>query len=235
MNTHNACFFFKQSITIEVVYVYPMIGDYSPAAKEFVQSYVDHEALIEHEMTVVCNGASPTQEAIDLFAKVPNIRFIQHDNSGYDIGAFQKASSVSKADMIVFFGSSAYIKRTGWLNRMAQVFMHYGVGQYGAMGNRGDSLSIFPHIRTTGFWTSPSLFNSYPHKVTKPEQRFPFEHGQNCFTSWVYKQGLENWVVTYSNEYLWENWDCPNGYHNGSQSELLCGDKVTKPPYYHTP
>ena len=236
-----SCFLIKQeggssrSLSIEVVYVYPMVGDYSSQARAFANSYLSNEPCAEHITTVVCNGGSPNQQAVELFSKFPGIRFIEHDNSGYDIGAFQRASSQSTADMIVFFGTSAYVRRKGWLQRMAQVFASYGQGQYGAMGNRGNFQSVFPHIRTTGFWTTPDLFNSYPTKITKPEQRFPFEHGPHCFTSWVTKKGFNSWVVTYSGIYLWENWDCPNGFHNGSQSELLCGDKITRPPYYHTP
>lgn len=224
------------SLKVEVVYVYPMLADYHAYAQTFVDSYLQNDPLIEHQLTVVCNGAQPNDKVKELFSKLPNVMFLVHDNSGYDIGAFQKASSKSLADMIVFFGATSYVKGKGWLLRMAQAFLKLGPAQYGAMGNRGTpQCNVFPHIRTTGFWTAPHLFNAYPAKITRPEQRFPFEHGPNCFTTWLTRRGVSSWVVTHSAEYAWEQWDCPNGFHNGTQSDLLCGDRVTKPPHYHTP
>ena len=221
---------------VEVVYVYPTVAGngYDHYAERFVESYLKNPPSVEHTTTVVCNGNPASLEMKGLFSLMQSTKFLVHDNSGYDIGAYQAASRESAADMIVFFGASAYIRKPGWLLRMVRAFDTHGEAQYGCMGNRGDA-GVRPHLRTTGIWCSPKLFNSYPHQITKPEQRHPFEHGPQCFTTFVTNRGLKNWVVTASGDWLWASWDdIPNGFHRGDQSDLLTGDHLSEPPYYHT-
>jgi hypothetical protein len=137
----------------------------------------------------------------------------------------------------VFFGASAYLKRAGWLNRMVEAREHHGEGLYGCMGNRGHiAVGVHPHIRTTGFWISSALFNSYPHAITRPEQRYGFEHGPDSLTSWTYRQGKRVMVVGWSGCYEQGRWDSiPNGFHRGNQSDLLSGDRNSEPPYHPVP
>ncbi len=225
-------------MNIELVYCYPMAGgQFDTLAEQFVSSYLQNDPMMEHSTTVVCNGhhQSPNCDVRGLFACLPDVKFIEHDNSGYDIGAFQRASNESLADFIIFFGASAYVKGKGWLYRYAEAYSKYGEAQYGAMGHRGAMPGVYPHIRTTGLGCSPKLFNQYPIKITDRSARYPFEHGPECFTNWISRMGLKSWVVVHTGEFLWENWDLiPNGYHRGDQSNLLSGDRVSRPPYYHT-
>ncbi len=221
----------------EVVYVYPTIlGDgYTAHAERFLSSYLEHPPMIAHRSTIVCNGAAPSLEQRALFSMLPEVKFITGSDAGYDISAYQEASAQSSADMIVFFGGTAYVRIDGWLLRMARAMERHGEAQYGCMANRGSG-GVFPHLRTTGFWCSPKLFNEYPHKVTKPEERYPFEHGPNCFTEFVRRRGLKNWLVLVSGEYLWEQWDsAPEGFHRGGQRDMLSGDHLSEPPYHTCP
>lgn len=72
--------------------------------------------------------------------------------------------------------------------------------------------------------------------VTRPEQRYPFEHGSNNLTQWVRNQNLRAYVVDADNSWEYPHWnDGPQGYHRGSQQALLIGDRLTQPPYYHVP
>lgn len=226
-------------MNIEIVYCHPMVGagDWQGLAEQFVASYLANDPMIEHTTTVVCNGMPPSHDTKGLFASLPGLQFLNHDNSGYDLGAFQKASAQSAADMIVFFGASAYVKGRGWLLRMAQAFCKHGEAQYGCMGNCGvPHVSVYPHLRTTGIWCSPALFNAYPMKARYPQDRYIIEHGPGCLSMWVKGSGLKNWVVTHSGEWLHEHWDMiPNGFHRGDQSDLLSGDRLCRPPYYHIP
>jgi hypothetical protein len=221
---------------IIVVYVFPMngAGAYMDLAIRFLTSYHEHPAGLDHEFLVVCNGAPVTDEARFLFDSVPNVRYMQHDNSGYDIGAFQKSARENPCDLMLFFGVTAYIRGPQWLKRVWDSYQKHGDTLYGVMGNRGDGrFRIYPHIRTTGFWMSPALLNKYPHVISRPEQRYGFEHGKECLTSWIKKRGLIPWVVSFSGEYQWEQWDSfPNGFHRGDQSDLIFGDKNSCPPYY---
>lgn len=221
---------------IGIVYVYPafMGSRYEEYAMRFLKSYHDNPPGIEHDSIVALNGVKQTSELCCMFSGLMNCSFLEHDNSGYDIGAFQHAARKFPCDMMVFFGASTYFVNPGWLIRMATSFQRHGDTLYGAMGNRGvQNLGVWPHIRTTAFWMRPDLLNNYPQIVTRPEQRHPFEHGQNCLTSWVRGQGKIVWVVTWTNELTMANWDDdPNGFHRGNQMALLAGDHMCEPPYY---
>jgi hypothetical protein len=237
------CFFIAEPLMkIALVYVYPLDGkqNFAPLAAQFVASYQQHPPGHEHETIIVCNGERAADTSKALFNPLPNVSFIDHDNSGWDIGAFQCAASKSDADIMIFCGSHTYFRKRGWMLRMRDVFEQFGNSLYGSTGNQGDSgFNVYPHVRTTGFWCSPAMMAQYPLKVTQPGaggQRYEMEHGQQCLTGWFVRQGKQALVV---------GWDCvhevtncnaiPNGFHNGDQSNVLVGDRLTAPPYYHTP
>jgi hypothetical protein len=223
-------------VKLSIVYVYPLIGSehYLNLAVRFLKTYHEHPPGMDHESIVVCNGGAPTEEATFIFGSLPNVKFLHHDNSGYDCGAHQHASRDHPADLMVFFGASAYLKREGWLKRMLEAYLAHGPGLYGSMGNRGHlAIGVHPHIRTTGFWTSSELFNAYPHRISRPDQRYGFEHGPDCITSWMYRQKKRVMVVGWSGCYEQGMWDAiPNGYHRGDQSDILSGDRNSEPPFW---
>lgn len=221
---------------IAVVYVYAG-KTYENYALRFLQTYNQFPAALDHESIVVCNGIRATSETECLFSSLRNCRLIEHDNSGYDIGAYQLAARTVPCDVMLFFGASTYIRGAGWLLPVANSFKRHGNALYGVMGNGGDMrVNVFPHIRTTGFWLPPSLLNQYPVKVTRPEQRFPFEHGSNCLTQWTRNQGLGVWLVTWQGDYpMSQSEQIPNGFHRGNQSALLFGDRLSEPPFYAVP
>lgn len=219
-----------------MVYVYPLLGGkYRDWARRFVASYQRHPPDYPHDSIVVLNGGRVTAEAQQLFRPLMNLRFLTHDNSGYDIGAFQRAARTwPQYDIMAFFGTSSYLKGRGWMRRVVESSRKHGLGLYGVMGNRGDG-PVMPHIRTTAFWIKPELLNRYPQQVNHPQNRYEFEHGRTCLAEWLRKQGLPRLVVTWDNEYEWKDWDSfPNGFHRGDQSALLAGDRLTEPPYYAT-
>jgi hypothetical protein len=226
-------------MTVAIVYIYPPNAgpQYVDYALRFVKSYNENPPAIAHDSIIVLNGCRRTTEIECLFSSLQNVKFLEHDNSGYDIGGFQAASRQFPADLMVFFGNSTYFKRPGWLLRMLQAKIKHGEALYGGHGNRGVSFyHVHPHVRSTGFWLSSALMNQYPMRVTRADQRYAWEHGPACLTSWVYKRGLKVWLVSWSGEYEWKDWDSvPNGYHKGDQSALLFGDRLTEPPHHPVP
>lgn len=201
----------------------------------FVQSYQENKAGYPHESVVVCNGGSADRNIQAMFAPLERLNFYKHDNSGYDIGAFQAVSRLrADSDLIVFFSASTFFKGNGWLARMVESYAKHGQTLYGVMGHTGDpGVGVYPHIRTTGFWIPPVLFNQYPIRVTLARQRYPFEHGRECLTNWVFSIGLTPWVVTWDGEYTKRDWGTiPDGYRHGNESGLLCGDRLNLPPFW---
>lgn len=171
-----------------------------------------------------------------MFGSLPNCGFIEHDNSGQDCGAFQYAAKNIPADMMVFFGTHTYFKRPGWLKRMVDTFNQYGqMHLYGSTGNQGDArFNVYPHIRTTAFWCSPSIINECPLRVTHNGLRYLWEHGPDGLTSWVIKENRRAWIVAWDNVYPLHICDSiPEGFHRGNQTNVLVGDRLTAPPYWH--
>lgn len=209
-------------------------------AHEFAASYQRNPPGMDHDTLVVCNGAPATDPSKALFNALPNVTFIDHDNSGWDIGAFQLAARTVDCDLMLFLGSHAYFRKPGWLSRMVEVVAEKGNTLYGSTGNQGDPRSnVFPHVRTTGFWCHPSLMASYPHSVTEGGtggKRYDFEHGPSCFTSWVISQGMQPYIVGWNGIVPIESCDSlPDGFHQNQQENLLVGDRLCKPPYWHAP
>ena len=233
--TLGQCFLLNRKIVI--VYVYPEDGrgQHGAYAQRFVDSYNQFPAGIDHDTLVVCNGAPVTEGCKARFASLPNLFFLEHDDSGWDIGAYQLAARTVPCDMMVFLGGSTFFRRAGWLARMYQAFQSHGNAQYGAMGNRGNiPFNVWPHIRSTAFWCHPALLAAYPYRISRYEQRHPFEHGRDCFSEWVKRSGLLNWVITWTTEYQESMWDNTQaGFHRGDQSDLLAYDRICEPPYYN--
>ena len=80
-------------MTATVVYVYPVCApQYEHYALRFLDSYHRFPPAVQHDTVVVLNGCRENAETQCLFASLPRLRFLEHDNSGYDIGAFQHAA-----------------------------------------------------------------------------------------------------------------------------------------------
>jgi hypothetical protein len=225
---------------ITLVYVYPHNG-MNPVhrvnAERFLDTYRMWPAGEPHRMIVVSNGAEPNDRTRNLFAGV-QAEFFVHDNSGYDIGAFQHvARDHGGDDLMVFFGNSAYLRGLGWLTRMRETFEAGGDLLYGSMVHGGViPVGVWPHVRTTGFWMSPKLLMRYPILVATPQQRYPFEHGKHCLTMWLAQNGSGAVCVTFNGIYEIGEWSSiPQGYHNGKQEQMITGDRMSCPPYYPYP
>lgn len=219
-------------MSVTVVYVFPVCAGqkYLEYAVRFLTTYAEYHPGIDHETVIACNGGDPGDEIKFMFSVMPNVKFMVRNNDAYDIGAYQQAAKEYPCDLMVFFGATTYLKGAGWLVRMIQVFLKHGPGVYGVMANRGNqSAGVWPHLRTTGFWCPPDLINRFPHKITKTEERYAWEHGRHCFFNWVKSQRLPVMAVSWTGEYNWAEWDSyPNGFHRGDQSALMCGDRLSE-------
>lgn len=220
-------------LSIHVLYVHvPSDPTHLQWANRFINSYNDFDPGISHRVIVLCNGSRPNVDTHRLFGE--NVSYYQHDDTGWDIGAYQAYCHAAQCDMVVCLGGSTYCRRNGWLLNMARAFCEFGKNNlYGAMGNLGALPHVHSHVRSTGFWCSPSLMNAYPIRVRNQDQRYPFEHGKDCISNWCKRSGRQVLVVDADGVYEFPHYhDSPNGYHKGDQSALLIGDRLTEPPYY---
>lgn len=219
-----------------VVYVYPLNGHqgHFDRAMKFMNTYHGLPPGVDHETIIVSNGAEVNDEMRFMFSELPGLQIIAGDDSAYDISAYQLAARVSTADLMVFLGGNSYIRRAGWLLRVKQSVEKNGDTLYGCTGNTGNmSCSVYPHVRTTGFWMSRKLFNSYPHRITRLDQRYEFEHGRTGLTTWCVAHNRQPWIVAMDGDYHLMNCNTiPNGYHRGDQSNVMIGDRLTCPPFH---
>lgn len=188
---------------VVIAYCYPSLNrnTYDPMARRFVQTYQDHPpGVLPHEIHVLVNGQ--VHAGIEkLFSPLP-VQLLQHDNSGKDVGAYQMAAARIPCDLMVCLGSPLHFHKDGWLDRIIRVYEDNGPGLYGAWGFRQPK----PHIRTTAFWITPELLQSYPHPVANHD-RYEFEHGRNSITAWVGHLGFPRLVVTWDGVYHQPEWD----------------------------
>jgi hypothetical protein len=224
---------------IAIVYIYPEAGGngHFERALNFVQSYHQCEPRVEHDTVIICNGGKADDETKYLFESLPNCTFLEHDDSGFDIGGYQLAAKSYPCDLMVFLGGNSYIRGPGWLRRIANVFQEQGDNLYGCTGNQGDMrFGVFPHVRTTGFWCSPKLINDHPLRVTDNSQRYPYEHGPNGLTTWALRTGRQAFIVGWNEIRDVHSCDSmPEGFHQGQQANIIIGDRLTAPPYHHCP
>ena len=190
-------------------------------------------ASVPHTNTVIWNGVSRDVSSLELFKMLPDVKIIQHDNSGWDIGAFIGASKCSDADMMVCVGSNIHFSRGGWLERVVDVWGKYGPGLYGTSA----SFEISPHINTTGFCCSTEMLDEYPYPVKTKQGRYNFEHGhhgrstgimetdtnvQMTFWKRLHHAGFPVMLVTWDGEWEWWDWRTPpNIFRRGDQSNML--------------
>lgn len=206
---------------ILIAYVCPTEpGEHLDLAARFVATYHAYPPGVPHSTVILSNGGYPTNEMRVLFSTlgIPHDYFI-HDDSGFDIGAFQALShSKPDCDFCLYLGGPAHFKRAGWLKRMAEVWSRSGPNLYGSL----TSYQITPHIVTSGFWCDPALVRAYPKKVVTYKERSEFEHWPTSLTYLAFGLGMNPKLVTWDGEYPVQHWRTPpNIFRRGDQSNCL--------------
>jgi hypothetical protein len=191
-------------VNVAVVYCYPLVkmGVYYPLAKRFADTWRLHPPRMAHELHVVCNGGPASGLDRKPFDGI-QAEFHNRGNFGWDIGAFQLAAEVVKADLIVFLGANVHFHKDNWLERMSDAYVENGPNLYGCWAY----LSPNWHVRTTCFWCAPELLSSYPIIVGSDRgSRYQFEHGDKSFTRHVLSAGLEAIMVTWAGWFPFSQW-----------------------------
>jgi hypothetical protein len=207
---------------VAVVFVYPVFGKHhDDFARLFAEDYQKYPAGYEHTLYVVSNGGPPTVRMKEVLTGIP-CQFLEHDDSGWDIGAYQKAVEVISCDLVVLLGGTVYFEKPNWLHRMVEAYLKHGPHLYGAFACRQPKI----HIRTTGFWMPPELLRRYPHRITTVEERYHFEWNKYNFTQWVVDSGRKAILATWSTEIESKDWEPVAGYYGSRiDGDCLIGDK----------
>ena len=202
-----------------VVYVFPQVKVhvYQSMADRFARTSRQFPGGADHELHVMLNGASPEfPGAVNLesFGSLP-LQPHYYNNLGWDVGAFQWAAENIPCDLMVCLGAPVHFHWSGWLERMIDTYLRLGPGLYGCWAY------VFPtaHIRTTAFWCSPELLQSYPEVVgSSRPSRYAWEHGKHSFTAHVMKSRFPCAMVTRNQVFEYGRW---NGNAPGTDRSLL--------------
>lgn len=194
-------------------------------ASRFVTSYHNFPPEMDHDIIIVSNGGKPSGQTRALFSSMKNIRIVENDNIGLDIGAFQKFAGLVDCDLMLCLGASIYFHRNGWLKRLVEAWREKGRGVYGTACNYENS----PHIRPSFIMFDPKLLQAYPYKIQGRKDCLAFENGRwnkkMNFTLWSEKLGFPNWMVTWDGIYGIREWDKPNNvFRKGDQLSMLALD-----------
>ena len=187
-------------------------------ADTFLESYRSNPPGYDHETTIVFNCGPASESQKEKFRFMPNVKFYEHDDSGWDIGGYIAASKHIHTDIAVYFGTASFVQHAGYMARMVEAYKKHGVGFYGSLG----TYEVRPHLVTSGFWCDPSFVATYPVPVNTKPERYEFEHGRDALWRRVARQGLPAMLVTWDGEYEWLDWRRPeNIYRRGDQSNCL--------------
>jgi len=193
-------------VNVAVVYVWPQlkVNQYYPLALRFAQTWLRFPPGSEdHTLYIIGNGGEVPMLARAPFAPIPGCQFREHDNTGWDIGAFQSASETIPGDLLVCLGAPVHFHHSGWLDRMVDSYLVHGPALYGCWAY----LSPNWHVRTTAFWCPPELLNAYPYTIgSGRKSRYEFEHGGNSFTRFVLGAGFDCNLVTWDGVYPFDQW-----------------------------
>ena len=198
-------------MNIAVVYVYPQVSlrTYFPLAGRFATTWKQFPPGAEpHTLYVIGNGSEVPAAYREPFTGIPCV-WGSHDNSGWDVGLFQWAAEHIPCDLLVCLGAPVHFYRTGWLDRIVDVYLNSGPGLYGCWGV---PYRASDHIRTTAFWVTPELMYAYPFMAgSLRESRYAFEHGPNSITRWAEQQGFPPLMVTFDAVYARDQWANADG------------------------
>jgi hypothetical protein len=208
---------------VAVIYIYPLGNPaYEAAARRFVSTYAEFEGQRRHTLYVVLNGEGPAEAAVRLFDGL-SAAFIRHDDTGWDIGAFQACAREIECDVMVCLGGNTYFRRAGWLDRMIAAVEEKGDGLYGSAA----SYTPTSHVRTAAFWCDPALIRAYDTPVRTYQDRYDFEHGPRSITRRAQESGLGCWVVTWDAISPEAEWRTPADiYWRGDQRNCLAYDRL---------
>lgn len=191
-------------MNIAVAYVYPLsqLRKWYPLAVRFADSYGQFPAGYPHELHILCNGGLPSGNEIKMFDRIKP-KFHYYDNTGWDIGAFQKFADLTTCDLLVCMGAYTHFHRSGWMEKIVDAYLDSGPGLYGCAAY----LSPNWHVRTTTFWCPPEILRSYPAYIgTSRQSRYEFEHGNTSFTRHVLKLGFPCRVVCWDGCWPFDQW-----------------------------
>lgn len=197
---------------------------YDQEVQDFVRSYRDHDAGVDHDLVVLVKSDEPATKWMR--DQLPEAEFKSVGPGGYDIGPFvAEAEDRQRADRLVLLGLYCRILDHDWLRKLAEA---------GPLASCTGSREIGPatgefsaHLRTAGISIRPDLLRNWPVVQSKAEC-WRFEHGPESIYRVARQRGIDGVVVGRDGiAYPEDQWQASRTYRWGGQANLLIADHVT--------
>lgn len=203
--------------------------------EQFVESYKNFSAGIEHNLIILIKKSTPRYfyNRIVEYTKKNNLKHIKLSDDGLDIGAFMLAAKELQGEYMFCIGSGMTILCDDWLLKFDNAFKNDEKIQLaGAMGSYAQGHSDRfpnPHIRTCAFMMKRNLFLQYAASHKFPETKedtWEIEHGADSLTNFVLNQGGQTVVVVNNdgNVFYTADWEKAQAYIT-LESKAIMDDK----------
>lgn len=229
-------------VTIAVAFLARGAGeDWRGSCERFLNSYRKRSPGVEHSLYVIFKGfvdAVALDQARNLFSVVHHTAVFLDDDK-LDIGAYVEWANKIDEDLICVLNTPSEILAENWLQKLAVNLALPNIGIVGATGSYESlnelnrSFPIFPniHIRSTTFMIDRKLFC----RITKglviaaKIDAYFFESGPQSMTRQILTMGREILLVGRNGRgYSPRWWPTSDTFRQGTQSNLLVGDKQTR-------
>ncbi len=226
--------------------------------REFLRSYRQHPAGIEHDLVLVLNGAGTTP-AVDLLpVELVDVehRLIVLQRPVLDLDAYLETAARLRHANVCFLNSYAVALADGWLASLAAALAPPDVGLVGASGSwesqaewrrgalrhRPQQLLRLarerrdfprfpnPHIRTSSFALARDLLLGVGlERSVDKRTTYLHESGRRSITRRVQAAGLQTLVAGRDGRaYDVEEWPESRTFRSGRQENLLVADNQTR-------
>src|SRR6516164_4243591 len=184
---------------LEICFCCPAGDHHLSFAYRFLQTYLNFPPMIEHEL-IILTGPGDEAEAVEIVAACNRVKVVPTPDFAKDLSRYETWVKQSTAECVMMLGGSTYCRRPGWGLRAFTAFQQMGRNNlYGACGHTGAG-PVRPHLRSTGFWGSPSMLARYPGWPRNEIGRYTAEHGSGCMSDWFASQGATCWVINFGSQ-----------------------------------
>ncbi len=215
--------------------------DWPASAQRFLSSYQSHPAGLPHVPHVILKGfADPSSlRAIAEIFRQEGFAVRHLDDDGFDIMAYARWARDVDSDYVCLFNSQSEILADGWLAKFMLNLVRNGIAMVSAtasfqsLNRKWPDFPVFPnvHLRSNAFCLRRELFLECTSGLTIREKldAYRFESGPRSITRQIIGSGMRVAAVGRDGRAYGPRWWPFSGiFRQGTQSNLLVADKVTR-------
>ncbi|MCS7338196.1 MAG: hypothetical protein NZ739_08170 [Verrucomicrobiae bacterium] len=147
-----------------------------------------------HQLVVLLNDTQPVKPEFSALHELPVQWWFEHDNSGYDLGAYNRFARATNFDLCIFIGTYAYPHKPGWLDHIMSHYYMYGPALWG-QSKQPLPLRRGVFVLTQVFWCPPQFIRMFWPEHIEVAQRYNIEFGPNNFTARMLNSGYNVFVL----------------------------------------